>query len=127
MEKETTKKVVTMSFLVAGLLAYLSVSVLFKALAGSFGPVQKLYSIDLLAHGLPILSFLLVFGLLQFRPAAVTWAEEVILELAKVVFPSGKDTSAMTLVVCVMVAISSGILFFFDTMARAFVEWIVSF
>jgi len=125
MEKQTIKKVTTMSFLGSGILAYVVVNVLFKTLAGAFGPVQKIYSIDWANHGLPILAAVLAFGFLQFNSKTVGWAEDVIMEVSKVVWPSQRDTVAMTIVVCIFVCVASLLLLVIDFLAHNLVQIIL--
>lgn len=104
---------------------WLVVGILFRTLAGAFGSVQRLYGIDALNHGLPLVCGALVFGILQFSPKASVWAEEVILEVSKVVWPTKKDTIGMTIVVIVMVLIASTILYVFDIIARLIMSFII--
>lgn len=125
MEKSTVSKISTMSFLGAGILTWLVVGILFRTLAGAFGAVQKLYGVDLLNHGLPLVAGALVFIVLQFSPKITVWAEEVILEVSKVVWPTQKDTVGMTIVVIIMVLIASAILFIFDNIARLIMSFII--
>ena len=125
MEKQTIKKIRAVSFLALGLLAWVTVSVLFRALAGSFAVVQGLYSNELLAHGLPIAVGVAVFLYLQLSERANTLAEEVILEVSKVNWPARKDVVGMTIVVIVMVAIASLLLLGVDTVAREIVKLLV--
>jgi len=125
MEKQTVKKVTTFSFLCAAALAYLVVNILFKSLASVSAVFQKLYSMDVLSHGLPVLAAAALFFALQFNAKLLTWAEDVVLEISKVVWPSHRDTFAMTIVVCVFVSIACVALLFIDFMARHFVEFII--
>ena len=122
MEKQTVKKIMTVSFLSAGLLTWVSVGVLFRAFAGSFGAVQQLYGNNIYSHGFPLLCGFAVFAYLQFNPKIGIWAEEVILEVGKVVWPSRKDTASMTVVVVVMVLLSGLTLFIFDNVAQFLLE-----
>jgi preprotein translocase subunit SecE len=125
MEKQATKKIITISFLAAALLTYVVVNVLFKSFAGAFGVVQRVYSIDLVSHGLPVLLAAVVFGVLQFNSRVVEWAEDVVLEVSKVVWPSQKDTVAMTMVVCIFVTIASLLLILIDFIAHHLVQLII--
>ncbi len=125
MEKQSVKKVSTMSFVGAAVLAYIVVNMLFKALAGAFGIVQKWYSMQILNHGFPIIVAVAVFAILQFNPKILTWAEEVILEVSKVVWPSQRDTVAMTVVVCGFVAIACLLLLVIDFVARHLIQMII--
>lgn len=126
MEKQTIRKVGTFSFLAAAVVAYVVVNVLFKSLAGAFGIVQKWYSIDVINHGLPILTAATVFFVLQFNTKIFNWAEEVILEVSKVVWPSRRDTFAMTIVVCVFVGIACFLLMIIDFVARHLIQMIIN-
>src|SRR5688572_22533612 len=118
MEQSTVKKVTLVSFLAFGALAYIVTEVLFRSFASAFGVVQRLYSMDIASHGIPIAVGVLLFSILFFSKKANVWAEEVVLEVSKVVWPSRKDTVGMTIVVCVMVFIASIILFMFDNLAQ---------
>jgi preprotein translocase subunit SecE len=125
MEKAAIRKIKTFSFLAAAVLTYVSVNTLFKSFAGAFGLVQKWYSIDYLNHGIPVVAAVLVFSVLQFNEKILVWAEEVIIEVSKVVWPSRTDTMAMTIVVCVFCAIASVLLVIIDFLARNVVQMIV--
>lgn len=113
MENQNSK-IVTLSFAVAGMLSGLMVSLLIKAFSGAFAVVARAASSDFFRHGVPLIVGLVVFAALQFNPKVRKWADEVIMEVRKVVFPSRKDTTAMTIVVIVMVLISSVIISSFD-------------
>lgn len=107
-------KIVTFCFLgFAGLVGF-TLSALIRALSGAFAVMAKLNGYDLFKHGLPITVALVLFLYLQFNKGILTWADEVIAEIKKVVWPSGRDTRGMTIVVVVMVLISSVIITSFD-------------
>ena len=107
-------KIVTFCFLGFAALIGFTLSALLKALSGAFAVIAKLNGFDLFRHGLPITLTLVLFIYLQFNKGILTWADEVIAEIKKVVWPSGKDTRGMTIVVVVMVLISSVIITSFD-------------
>ncbi len=111
--------------MIAGIIIGVTVGVLFKALAGSFGPVQRLYGSEVLRHGLPVLAGLAVFLYLQLSAKTLALSEEVILEVSKVNWPAQKDVTGMTIVVIVMVFIASAMLLGVDTLARQFVKLLV--
>lgn len=125
MDKQLVKKISTLSFLFAGGLTYLVVDTLFKALAGIFGVVQRWYGMEVLYHGVPLVLAIIVFCILQFNVKILSWAEEVISEVSKVVWPSRKDTFAMTMVVCMFVGVASLLLVVIDYVARNFVQMII--
>jgi len=109
MEKDNNK-IITVSFVVTAALVWGTVTVLMNSLAGSFSWIARMRAIELVNHGLPVGLAVLAFALLQFNPKVVAWADEVVVEIRKVVWPSRKDTMGMTTVVCVMVVIA-GIMF----------------
>lgn len=111
---KTTSKFITLSFAAAGALVGVTFHLLLLAFAGAFGIVARFADSDLVRHVLPVVLGILVFGLLQFNSRVVVWADEVIGEIRKVVWPSRKDTWAMAMVVVVMVMISSVIISVFD-------------
>ena len=87
--------------------------------------MARLADSDTVRHGLPVVVGLLVFLVLQFNPKVKNWADEVVTEIRKVVWPSRKDTTAMTIVVLVMVAISSALISAFDVTAGALMKMII--
>ncbi len=119
------KKIITMSFVSAGVLTGFVISLLMDVAASAFGVIARLQDIQVFRHGLPVALGLLVFGLLQFRPALNVWADEVVSEIRKVVWPSRKDTMGMTMVVCVLVVMSGVVVFGFDWVAAFVIEKIV--
>jgi len=122
---KTNSKILTLSFAAAGAIIGLTISLLIRAFSGAFGVVARLTDADIVRHGLPVAVGFAVFALLQFNPKVQTWAEEVVVEVRKVVWPSRKDTVAMTIVVLVMVAISSVIITGFDGISAQVMKWIM--
>lgn len=107
-------KIMTLSFAAAAAISGLTLHLLIKSFAGAFGIVARLADSDMVRHGLPVVFGLVLFAMLQFNPRVLTWGEDVVMEIRKVVWPSRKDTTAMTIVVCIMVLISSLIVTSFD-------------
>ena len=99
------KKILTVCFLLAGALAGFIVAAILTTLAASFSAMTRFYSGELTTQGIPILVGLIVFAILQFNPKTLSYFDAVVAELKKVVWPSRKDTTAMTVVVCVIVAL----------------------
>ncbi len=108
------QKILTASFMIFSILVAVSFSMVFKTFAGSFGVIAKLHELEVLKHGLPVFIGLLLFIYMQFNAGVMKWGSEVVSELRKVVWPSQKDTTGMTIVVVVMVIISSLIITTFD-------------
>lgn len=124
MEKANSK-ILTLSFAMAAILVGLTVSLLIKAFAGAFGVIARAADSDLVRHGFPVVMGLAVFVTLQFNPRVLAWAEEVVTEIRKVVWPSRKDTTAMTIAVVVMVLISSVIISSFDLISGFFINYLM--
>lgn len=112
--ENTNSKFVTLTFLAFSALVGFTLSALIKALSGAFAVMAKLSNYDMFKHGLPVAVAFGLFIYLQFNKGVLAWAEEVIVEIKKVVWPSIKDTRAMTIVVIIMVFISSIIISVFD-------------
>ncbi len=120
-------KVVTVSFMVAGVLVgYIAAFILNTIGASASGDVARLVNRDVVRHGIPILIGVLAFLSLQFRKGVVDWADEVVTELKKVVWPSRKDTTNMTIVVCIMILISGVVLGIFDFAAGNIIDWLLN-
>lgn len=111
---KTNSKIITLSFAIAGAIVGFTTHLLLKSFAGAFGIVARFSDTDIVRHGLPVAIGLGLFLALQFNSKVLTWADEVVAEIMKVVWPSQKDTTAMTIVVVVMVLISSVIVSSFD-------------
>ncbi len=117
---KTNSKILTLSFVAFSALIGVTLSTLLKVFSGAFGPIAKAMNYDLFRHGLPVVAALALFAYLQFNKNVLTWSDEVIAEIKKVVWPPLKDTRGMTIIVIVMVLISSVIVSVFD-MFSAFV------
>lgn len=122
---KTNSKVLTLSFALAGALAGFTLHLLIRILSGAFGVVARATDTDVVRHGVPVAFGLVLFAVLQFNPAVMAWGEEVITEIRKVVFPSGKDTTAMTIVVVIFVAVASAIITTLDMLSGQFMNLIV--
>jgi len=118
----TNSKILTVSFALCAALVGLTIHLLIKAFAGAFGIVARFADGDMVRHGLPVGLALVCFAVLQFNPRIVAWADEVVVEVRKVVWPSRKDTTAMTIVVVIMVLISSVIISSFDMLSGFFIN-----
>ena len=110
----TNSKIVTLSFMSFAALIGFTVATLLKVFSGAFGFVARAMELDLVRHGLPVAIAFGLFLYLQFNKSVLSWADEVIAEVNKVVWPPIKDTRGMTIVVVIMVIISSLIVSVFD-------------
>lgn len=125
MEKDSSHKIITVSFVLAGFIAAIVVEVLFNAMAGTLGAAAALRSQEALRHGLPIGVGLLTFALLQFNSGVRAWADEVVLEVSKVVWPARKDTMGMTVVVCIMLIVAGVVLGLLDLVSGRVINTII--
>ena len=110
----SNSKIVTLSFLTFSALIGFTVATLLRVFSGAFGIVAQAMGYDIVKHGLPVGIALALFLFLQFNKKILNWADEVIAEIRKVVWPPLKDTRGMTIVVVIMVFISSVIVSVFD-------------
>lgn len=122
---KTNSKILTVSFALAGALVGLTLSLLITAFAGVFGWMARLSSVDMFRHGIPVGIGFLVFLVLQLNPRILAWGDEVVSEIRKVVWPSGKDVRVMTIVVIVMVLISSMIIASFDFVSAYLINFLM--
>ena len=112
------ESLVNTAFAMFGILVYFVVSVLLEVLAGTFGAVQRIRSIEAVQHGLPVALGIATFVFLFANKKTHTWADECVTEVRKVVWPSRKDTMAMTIVccgMCLIAGIGFGIFDFFSS------------
>lgn len=122
----TNSKIVTVSFMVAGILIGIVVSVLMETLSAvSTGAFGRFVSQDFVRHGLPVVVGLGSFLFFQINKRIVAWADEVVVELRRVVWPSRKDTTAMTIMVCVMLLISGVFFGVLDVVSGSVVDWLL--
>lgn len=125
--ENNNSKVVTVSFMVAGVLVgYIVAFILNTIGASASGDVARLVNRDVVRHGVPILIGVLAFLSLQFRKGVVEWADEVVTELKKIVWPSRKDTTNMTIVVCIMILLSGVVLGLFDFAAGNIIDFLLN-
>lgn len=124
---KTNQKILTLSFVIFSVLIGLSVSLLMKTMSGAFAPIARIHDIDFIKHGLPVLVGAVLFLVLQFNKNVLAWGDEVVLEIRKVVWPSRKDTTSMTIVVIIMVLISSVIITVFDFVSGYTFDFISNF
>ncbi len=124
---KTNSKILTVSFACAAILVGFTVSLLLKALAGAFGVVAGVMSNDLVKHGIPFVIAIVLFSVLQFHPRVLTWAQEVVTEIRKVVWPTQKQVSLGTMQVVVMCLISCVIITVFDLLSGSILNYIMNF
>jgi len=104
--EKSNESLVNTAFAAFGILVYFVTSIILGVLAGTFGAVARIRSIAAVQHGLPVAVGILTFIILFMNKKVHLWADECVSEVRKVVWPSRKDTMAMTIVCCVMVVLA---------------------
>ena len=124
--ESTNGKIITVSFMTLGILVGVTVSVFLETLVGiTTGSINRAFANDWVRHGVPVIAGFSVFFGAQFNPKVMSWADEVTSELRRIVWPSRKDTTAMTVVVCIMLLISGLLLGLLDMVSGSFIDWLV--
>jgi len=125
--ENTNNKIITLSLMGLGILVWLVTKILMQTAAGMVGgPVGRALNTDFAMHVVPVLLGLLTFGLLQFNAKVMVWAEEVVAEIKKIVWPSQKDTVQMTIVVCIMLVIVGIIIGGFDILSSYAIDGLLN-
>ena len=124
--ENNNNKIVTVCFMLTGILIGIVVAVLMETLGavgtGAFG---RIVAEPAVRHGLPVVVGLIAFIVLQANKKVVSWADDVVSEIRRIVWPSRRDTMAMTVVVCIMLLISGVALGLLDVLSGSFVDWLL--
>ena len=127
MENEkNNQSIVNAAMVASGFLAYYVSSTLFETFAGMFGAVARWHAVEIYKHGIPVGFGLLIFLLMFLSKNVHVFLDEAIVEVRKVVWPSRKDTVAMTIVCCVMVVVAGIGFGLFDLLASQLVKMFVN-
>ena len=126
MEEKSNQNIVNFGFVLAGFLTYFISNVVMEVLAGTFGAVARFRNIEAVKHGLPVSLGLIVFFVLFLNPKVQTWADEVVSEVRKVVWPTRQETVGMTVVCCVMVLLAGLGLGVYDFVSSQLIKFFVN-
>ena len=124
--EKSNESIVNTAFAMAGILVYFITAVLLEVLAGTFGSVARIRNIAAVQHGFPVAVGIITFVFLFTNKKTHSWADECITEVRKVVWPSRKDTVAMTIVCCAMVLIAGISFGVFDFFASQLIKVFVN-
>lgn len=124
MEK-TINKIMMVSFVLAACFLGYTVHVLNTLLSSSWTLYARLVDSEVISNLLPVIFGVLFFGYLNFSKSIKVWANEVIVEISKVVWPSQKDTTAMTIFVCFFMILSGVLLGIFDLVSGKIIRMII--
>ncbi len=120
--ENNNKKILTFSYLIAAFVVAYSFGQLLEALSSVIPWLSRFTGSDAVKHGLPVVLGLGTFFGLQFSKKANVFFDEVVTEIRKIVWPSRRDTTAMTIVVTVMVVIAGFLLSMFDGVSGYLVQ-----
>jgi preprotein translocase subunit SecE len=119
-------KAVMLAFILVGVLVWIGTFVLLEAaILFSSGSVAKVLSSDGVRHGIPFLLGLGSILFLQMNVKVRTWSEEVVAEIAKVVWPTRQETVTRTIGVCIMVVVAGAVLGLMDVISGSFIDWLL--
>ncbi len=124
--ENTNSKIITFSFMTTAVLAGIVVGVLLDTVAAvATGGLARALSSDLVRQGVPVVLGFALYLALQFNAKVGVWADEVTSEIRRVVWPSRKDTTAMTIMVCIMLIISGIVIGLMDVFSGTVVDWLL--
>lgn len=119
------QKFVLISFLAgAALFGYLILILLFQA-AGTFDLEARIPHFDLVVRGISVFSGLVLYIYFYKSERVNQFMNEVVAELARVTWPTQKETSNATVVVLIMVTISGVFLGGMDALWTWLLRWIL--
>ncbi|MGK5084799.1 preprotein translocase subunit SecE [Bdellovibrionota bacterium FG-1] len=124
MESQYQKWVNTSYLALAVLVGY----VVFSAglhLGGAFDLEARIRNFDLVVRGLSVLAGLILFMAMYRHQRANQFMNEVMTELARVTWPTQKETTSATFVVIIMVVLSGMFLGFLDYIWTALLKMVV--
>lgn len=126
-QQNTNSKIITVSFMIAAILVGIVIFVLLESTAAiSTGGLGRFVSQEWVRHGFPVVIGIIAYFLLQFNKKVLVWADEVVTELRKIVWPSRRDTTAMTIMVCAMILIAGFLLGTYDAVSGLFIDWLLN-
>ena len=124
MEKMISK-IMFVSFVAGAFLVGYSVQVFNTLISSSFGAYARVMDSNLMNNLLPV-GLGIIFLIYVYSSKKIkTWAQEVIVEVSKVVWPSRKDTTAMTIFVCIFMIMTGIILGLFDLLSSKVIRLIL--
>ncbi len=113
------------SFVCAAFMVGYTVKVLNTLLGSSWGTYARLTDSELVNNLLPIAVGIVFFIFLVSSEKVKSWANEVIVEISKVVWPSKKETTALTVFVCFFMIFTGIMLGLFDYFSSQVIQAII--
>ncbi len=119
------RKIITVAFVLAAVITAMVVEVIEGVLATNISAVARFRALSAVQHGLPVGVGIITFLLLQLNKQTVNWADECVAEIRKVVWPSQRETTAMTTVCCIMLLLAGAWFGLFDYVSGSFVKMLI--
>jgi preprotein translocase SecE subunit len=127
MEQQHRNYVIASYAAVAALVGYVILQIALR-LAGQFDLEARVHNIDAIVRTGSIVVGAIVLFVLFFNDRANQFMSEVVVELARVTWPTTKETTNATFIVIIMVLISGMILglldYLFTKGVQGLIEWI---
>jgi len=124
LSKENSK-IVTASFVIIGILVWAMVGIFLDLTSASFGVIARLQDVASFRHGVPVGFGVLCWLILQLNSRIQRWADEVVSEMKKVVWPSRRDTTMSTIVVCFFAVLAAIVIGSYDMVSHFLINYII--
>ena len=124
--EQNNKKIMAVCYAIfSTLLAYVF-STLVGLLSAISGTIAQYTQGDFVQHVLPVLIGVGLFSFLQFSSKMSTWSEDVVTEIRKVVWRTPKETSQLTVVVCILLLVVGIFLSIVDMISAKVVNYLLT-
>ncbi len=126
MDSQQMGKVKWVSYIMAAALVYIVIQILLDAVVGAVPAWGRYLSSDLVKHGVPLVAGALCLGILAFHQDINSWAESVLYEVSKIVWPTKQDTVSLTISVTIMLLISGVLIAAMDFLSGSVIKSILT-
>ena len=125
LSKENSK-IITASFVIVGILVWSMVGIFLDLASASFGAIARMQDVASFRHGIPVAVGVVSWLGLQMNSRVQRWADEVVSEMKKVIWPSRRDTSMSTIVVCFFAVIAAVVIGSYDMVSHYLINYIIN-
>lgn len=124
--EQNNKKIITVLFAIAATLIAYILSTAIELLSAMSGTVARYTQSDFVQHALPVVVGIGLFLYFQLNTKIKTWGDEVVTEIRKVVWRSMKETTQLTIVVCILLVIVGAFLALVDITSAKIVNYLLT-
>ncbi len=124
--EQNNKKIITVLFSATAFLAAYILVTIIELLSAISGVVAQYTQGDFAQHILPVGFGILVFLVLLLNKKIMAWADEVVMEIRKVVWRSMSETTQLTVVVCILLLIVGIFLSVVDITSAKIVNYLLT-